>query len=152
MAKFIRITYGTAINTILVGRCMPDGSTGLLTSATLYAAHNFERLDKKCNRETRFRILYDSDWLATIRVHVINVNIAGPAYGVFRYFIQKGIKKGMGLVADPGHGARARNQLGQRCIRKSPPLLQSSDEFQFTAMQTSALKSIFQNAMPVYRV
>jgi subtilisin family serine protease len=102
-------THGTAVAAILVGRSMPDGTTGLLPSATLYAANIFERVGKKGKRGTMFGILKGLDWLATTRVHVVNMSIAGPANGVFRYVIQKGIKKGMVLVAAAGNvGPRAK--------------------------------------------
>jgi subtilisin family serine protease len=96
--------HGTAVAAILVGRSLGDGMAGLLPSATLYAADIFEKVGKNRKRGTMYGILKGLDWLATVRVHVINMSIAGPANVVFNYVIKKGMKKGLVLVAAAGNG------------------------------------------------
>jgi hypothetical protein len=96
--------HGTAVAAILVGRSMPDGTTGLLPAATLYAANIFERVGKKRKRGTMYGILKGLDWLSTVRVHVVNMSIAGPGNSVFNYVLKKSIKRNMVLVAAAGNG------------------------------------------------
>ena len=96
--------HGTAVAAILVGKPLPDGTSGLLPGATLYAANIFERAGKKGKRGTMYGILKGIDWLATVRVHVVNMSIAGPPNSIFSYVLKKGIKKGLVMVAAAGNG------------------------------------------------
>jgi hypothetical protein len=95
--------HGTAIAAMLVGSTMPNGWSGLLPGAELYAANMFEvnAQDKMVGNSVA--LLKGINWLAKKKVHVINLSIAGADNKMFRIATKFARKKGVVLVASVGN-------------------------------------------------
>ena len=95
--------HGTAIAAMLVGKTMPNGWSGLLPGAQLYAANMFEvnAQDKVVGNSVA--LLKGINWLAKQKVHVINLSIAGADNKMFRIATKFARKKGVILVASVGN-------------------------------------------------
>jgi hypothetical protein len=95
--------HGTAIAAMLVGKSMPNGWSGLLPGAELFAANMFEvnAQDKVIGNSGA--LLKGINWLAKKKVHVINLSIAGADNKMLRLATRFARKKGVVLVASVGN-------------------------------------------------
>jgi subtilisin family serine protease len=95
--------HGTAIAAMLIGKTMPNGWSGLLPGAKLFAANMFEvnAQDKVIGNSVA--LLKGINWLAKQKVHVINLSIAGADNKMFRIATKFARKKGVILVASVGN-------------------------------------------------
>ena len=88
---------------MLVGKEMPNGWSGLLPGAKLFAANMFEinKQDKMIGNSVA--LLKGINWLTKQKVHVINLSIAGADNKMFRIAIKFAKKRGVILVASVGN-------------------------------------------------
>lgn len=100
--------HGTAVAVILVGK--PGGGRlgGLLPGAMLYAAGIFENRNGK-EHGNLSNMLKAAEWLASKKVKVVNMSIAGSSNAVLTFVINKLMDKGIAVVAAAGNfGAEAK--------------------------------------------
>jgi hypothetical protein len=95
--------HGTSIATLLIGKPMRNGWSGLLPGAQLFAAGIFEvdRQDKTVGNSTG--LLKALDWLISNNVKVVNFSIAGANNKTVARAVKKARKSGMILVASVGN-------------------------------------------------
>ena len=95
--------HGTSIATLLIGKPMRNGWSGLLPGAQLFAAGMFEidRQDKTVGNSTG--LLKALDWLISNNVKVVNFSIAGADNKTVARAVKKARKSGMILVASVGN-------------------------------------------------
>lgn len=99
--------HGTAVAVILVGK--PGGGRigGLLPGASLYAAGIFEDRNGK-EHGNLSNMLKAAEWLADMKVNVVNMSIAGSSNAVLTFVINKLMDNGIAVVAAAGNfGAEA---------------------------------------------
>jgi len=94
--------HGTAIALVLVGQA-PNGVTGLVPSAKLYAADVFDRRDDTAGALID-ALLSALDWLTGMDVHVINLSLSGPAHPLLERAVKSVAAKGIAMVAAAGNG------------------------------------------------
>lgn len=93
--------HGTAIASMMIGRA-PWG--GLLPAAELYHANIFELSSAGRVTANVFALIKSVDWLASKRVHVINMSVAGSANQVLDQILSKARARGFIMVAAAGNG------------------------------------------------
>jgi len=96
--------HGTAIATMLVGKSKWGG---LLPGARLYAASMFETKRNGSKVGSSRALLKSLSWLAKIRVHAINLSVAGTDNKLLRMAFNAARKRGIILVAAAGNWGRA---------------------------------------------
>lgn len=101
--------HGTAIASILVGA--EKGHEGLLPRAELLAASVFYQADKGATGATTASLVAALDWMATERVSVVNMSLAGPPNEVLGDFIARKSAEGMLVVAAVGNDGPASRPL-----------------------------------------
>jgi len=95
--------HGTSIATLLIGKPMRNGWSGLLPGAQLFAASMFEvdRQDKTVGNSGG--LLKALDWLISNNVKVVNFSIAGADNKTVARALKKARKSGMVLIASVGN-------------------------------------------------
>jgi hypothetical protein len=95
--------HGTSIASLLIGKPMRNGWSGLLPGAQLFAASMFEidRLDQTVGNSSG--LLKALDWLISNKVRVVNLSIAGASNKTISQVMKKARKSGMILVASVGN-------------------------------------------------
>jgi len=95
------IEHGTAIAAMMIGK-QPWG--GLLPAAVLKHANIFEINEQGRVTANVIGLLRAVDWVASKKVHVINLSVAGSANTVLDKALGKAHRKGFILVAAAGNG------------------------------------------------
>jgi hypothetical protein len=95
--------HGTSIATLLIGKPMRNGWSGLLPGAQLFAASMFEidRQDQVVGNSGG--LLKALDWLVSNNVKVVNFSVAGADNKTVARVLKKARKAGMILVASVGN-------------------------------------------------
>jgi hypothetical protein len=95
--------HGTSIATLLIGKPMRNGWSGLLPGAQLFAAGMFEidRQDKTVGNSAS--LLKALDWLISNNVKVVNFSIAGADNKTVARAVKMARKSGMILIASVGN-------------------------------------------------
>lgn len=96
--------HGTAVATMLVGR--PKWG-GLVPGAALRAASMYETKRDGSMVGSAIGLMRSLSWMATQRVHAVNLSIAGADNRLIRDSFAKARKKGLVLVAAAGNWGRA---------------------------------------------
>ncbi|MBL4614288.1 MAG: S8 family serine peptidase, partial [Magnetovibrio sp.] len=96
--------HGTAVAAMLVGKAKWGG---LLPGAKLYAANMFEINEKGKKVGSAIGLMKSIDWLATQKVHAINLSIAGSDNKVVRRAFNLAKKSNLMLVAAVGNWGRS---------------------------------------------
>ena len=101
--------HGTAVGALLVGRPVAGrGWGGLVPGASLSAANIFEVTEAGRAVATASGLLAAADWIASRRVSVLNLSIAGPDNQVVRHAVVTLAKLGLVMVAAAGNnGSKA---------------------------------------------
>jgi len=100
--------HGTAIAALMVGRpAAGKGWGGLLPGASLTAANMFEINEKGKVVGNARGLLKAVDWMASRKVPVVNLSIAGPDNKVVRLAFDRARRKGIILVAAAGNWGSA---------------------------------------------
>ncbi|MDO5291017.1 MAG: S8 family serine peptidase [Pseudomonadota bacterium] len=96
--------HGTAIAALLLGR-PGSGFDGLVPRARLFAAAPFYSTGPDTHQASASGLVRSLDWLASQRVQVIGMSLAGPRNLVLNAAVQRLADQGMLLVAAAGnHG------------------------------------------------
>jgi len=95
--------HGTSVAAMFVGKIQRNGWSGLVPGAELFAASMFEidRRDQVVGSSTG--LLRAMDWLIEMKVHVINLSIAGGDNEILRKAIEVARRKRVVLVAAVGN-------------------------------------------------
>ena len=95
--------HGTSIATLLIGKPMRNGWSGLLPGAQLFAASMFE-IDRQDQTVGNSRgLLKALEWMTDNQVKVVNLGIAGADNKTIERALKKARKSGMILVASVGN-------------------------------------------------
>ena len=95
--------HGTAIASLLIGNHKSKSFSGLLPSASLYAASVFRLRDKHNIDTTAEWIVSALDWLISQKVDVINMSIGGPHNLLVDLAIQQTMHLGIPVIAAAGN-------------------------------------------------
>ena len=107
--KKSNMEHGTAIASLLIGNHKSKSFSGLLPSASLYAASVFRQRDEDIIDTTAELIVSALDWLISQKVDVINMSIGGPHNLLVDIAIQRTMLLGIPVVAAAGNnGADAK--------------------------------------------
>ena len=98
--------HGTAIAAMFVGKPSAEGFGGLLPEAKLYAANIFARDENGEIRADSMAFVRALDWLASKRLHVINISLAGIKSNDVRKAIAIARKYKITVVAGAGTWGR----------------------------------------------
>lgn len=96
--------HGTAVAAMLVGKAKWGG---LLPGAKLYAANMFEINEKGKKVGSAIGLMKSIDWLATQKVHAVNLSIAGSDNKVVRKAFDLAKRANLMLIAAVGNWGRA---------------------------------------------
>jgi minor extracellular protease Epr len=102
-------THGTGIASLLVGA--EKGHEGLLPKGRLFAASAFYQAETGATGATTTALIASLDWMATQKVQVVNMSLAGPPNEVLGAMIDALSKKGMIIVAAVGNDGPAARPL-----------------------------------------
>ncbi len=96
--------HGTSVAAMFVGTIQRNGWSGLVPGAELFAASMFEidRRDQVVGSSTG--MLRAMDWLIEMKVHVINLSIAGGDNEILKKAVEIARRKRVVLVAAVGNG------------------------------------------------
>lgn len=98
--------HGTAVAALLVGN-PSSGFSGMLPSASLFAADVFH-LDRTGQPQATLADLVNGlDWLAEQRVSVINISMTGPPNPLLEAAVDILDRRGIGVVSAAGNGGPA---------------------------------------------
>lgn len=95
--------HGTATAALLVGKPMPNGFSGLVPGARLYAATVFRHQDDRGADATAESIVKALNWLAGQNVQIINLNFGGQRNLLLEAAIDRLIKRGIVVVVAVGN-------------------------------------------------
>lgn len=95
-------THGTAVAALLVGAPADKGFGGILPGAKLYAANMFEE-DGGKTTGSALAMVKALDWMATEKIPVVNLSIAGADNTLLKLGIEKARRLGMALIASVGN-------------------------------------------------
>ncbi len=95
------IEHGTAIAAMLIGQ---QSWGGLMPAAELKHANIFEINEQGRVTANVIGLLRGVDWIASQKVHVINLSVAGSSNQVLDQALGKAYRKGFVLVAAAGNG------------------------------------------------
>ena len=95
--------HGTAIAALLVGNTRPSGFGGMVPAAKLYAAEIFRARGEQSDTTAEW-IVAALDWLATHKVHIVNLSLGGPRNLLLEAAIGRLLELGMAVVAAGGNG------------------------------------------------
>ena len=95
-------SHGTAVAALLIGAPADKGFGGILPGAKLYAANMFEE-DGGKTAGSALAMVKALDWLATEKIPVVNLSIAGADNTLLKLGIEKARRLGMSLVASVGN-------------------------------------------------
>ncbi len=100
-------SHGTAIAAMMIGRSAKRGWGGLLPGVELKAANIFEVNETGKTVGNGAGLLKALNWLASERVHAVNLSVAGPDNKVLRLVFQRARRKGLVMIAAAGNWASA---------------------------------------------
>ena len=95
--------HGTAIAAMLVGKPDAEGFGGLLPAAELFAGNIFTFNDNGGEAADVVAMLKALDWLASEKVQVVNLSMAGSDNRIMHYAITQAAARGMIMVAAVGN-------------------------------------------------
>ncbi|MEK7735284.1 MAG: S8 family serine peptidase, partial [Pseudomonadota bacterium] len=95
--------HGTASAALLVGKPLPNGFSGLVPGAKLYAASVFRRQDDRDADTTAESVVKALNWLAGQNVQIINLNFGGHRNLLLEAAIDRLIKRGIVVVVAVGN-------------------------------------------------
>lgn len=96
--------HGTGVAAILVGSDGGGQWNGLLPGAALYAANIFSATRDGGIKASLGSMMKALDWLATKKVQVINISLAGSENKVLSLLMERTSAKGIVVVAAAGNG------------------------------------------------
>lgn len=95
--------HGTAIAALLVGNTLPSGFGGMVPGAKLYAAEIFRARGEQTDTTAEW-IVAALDWLATHKVHIVNLSLGGPRNLLLEAAVGRMLELGIAVVAAGGNG------------------------------------------------
>jgi hypothetical protein len=95
--------HGTATAALLVGKPQPNGFSGLVPGARLYAAAVFRHQDDRGADATAESVVKALNWLAGQNVQIINLNFGGQRNLLLEAAIDRLIKRGIVVVVAVGN-------------------------------------------------
>ena len=95
--------HGTATAALLVGKPQPNGFSGLVPGAKLYAATVFRHQDDRGADATAESVVKALNWLAGQNVQIINLNFGGQRNLLLEAAIDRLIKRGIVVVVAVGN-------------------------------------------------
>ncbi len=95
--------HGTATAALLVGKPLPNGFSGLVPGAKLYAATVFRHQDDRGADATAESVVKALNWLAGQNVQIINLNFGGQRNLLLEAAIDRLIKRGIVVVVAVGN-------------------------------------------------
>ena len=95
--------HGTASAALLVGKPLPNGFSGLVPGAKLYAASVFRQQDDRDADTTAESVVKALNWLAGQNVQIINLNFGGHRNLLLEAAIDRLIKRGIVVVVAVGN-------------------------------------------------
>ncbi len=95
--------HGTATAALLVGKPQPNGFSGLVPGARLYAATVFRHQDDRGADATAESVVKALNWLAGQNVQIINLNFGGQRNLLLEAAIDRLIKRGIVVVVAVGN-------------------------------------------------
>lgn len=99
--------HGTAIAAMIIGRSARRGWGGLLPGVELKAANMFELNGSGKMVGNGAGLLKALNWLASKRVHAVNLSVAGPDNDILRLVFDRARDKGLVMIAAAGNWGSA---------------------------------------------
>ena len=99
--------HGTAIAAMMIGRPADQGFGGVLPGAELFAANIFGKSRDGLVGGDAVAILRALEWMIVMKVHVVNMSIAGGDHKLLRLAIESARRKGLVAVASVGNWGSA---------------------------------------------
>lgn len=95
-------SHGTAVAALFIGAPANKGFGGILPGAKLYAANMFEEDGSGKTAGSALAMVKALDWLATEKIPVVNLSIAGAENTLLKLGVEKARRTGMARVASVG--------------------------------------------------